>query len=479
MAKTDKDSLGSFGFQFQLKLLASIIDDKKFANRIIEILDPNFFYDETLRVIASVIKDAYDKNEVNLDMPSLEARLMEDSGTTNKQEYFSQYIGKLKEVDFVDIEWTQNKALQFCKQKALIKAAKEILTISQEGELDDFPKCEEIVKKALEHGGEKDESIGLGDNIDKVLSPNFRDPIPTGIKGLDAAMDGGLAKGELGLILAAYGIGKTTILTKLASSAKNNGKNVLQIFFEDIPAVIQQKHYSCWTGLKLSELSSNSEEVKRVVSEKTSQPGEIRLVKLSSDGITIPKIKQYIRKLNSQGFKTDMVCLDYIDCVQASKKIDDQNVAEGSVMREFESMLSDLNIAGWTATQGNRDAIDAAIVGGKQMGGSIKKGQICHFLMTIAKDQDQQDNGTATIAIIKSRFSKSGRLFENAIFDNERIQIELDENAKSRSVSEHKKVLTKKDTERVSFLFDSAKENRLNVLNETPNVETNNNENNG
>ena len=50
-----------------------------------------------------------------------------------------------------------------------------------------------------------------------------------GLIGLDEIMDGGLAKGELAIILAAWGVGKTTMITKLANHAKATGNNVMQI----------------------------------------------------------------------------------------------------------------------------------------------------------------------------------------------------------------------------------------------------------
>ena len=65
----------------------------------------------------------------------------------------------------------------------------------------------------------------------------------------------GLAKGELGVILAPTGVGKTTILTRFANTAFNMGYNVLQIFFEDNPKIIQRKHFTCWTGIEPQKLS--------------------------------------------------------------------------------------------------------------------------------------------------------------------------------------------------------------------------------
>jgi KaiC/GvpD/RAD55 family RecA-like ATPase len=82
-----------------------------------------------------------------------------------------------------------------------------------------------------------------------------------GIPGIDKLLKGGLAKGEIGVILAPTGVGKTTILTKIANTAFNLGYNVLQIFFEDNPKIIQRKHFTLWTGIEPDNLVKNKEEV--------------------------------------------------------------------------------------------------------------------------------------------------------------------------------------------------------------------------
>ena len=65
--------------------------------------------------------------------------------------------------------------------------------------------------------------------------------------------------------------------------------------------------------------------------------------------------------------------------------------AEGPIMRQFESLLSEFDMAGWTAIQGNRNSINAENVDSSMIGGSIKKGQIGHFILSIAKDLDQKE----------------------------------------------------------------------------------------
>ena len=353
--------------------------------------------------------------------------------------------------------------MKFCKQQELIKSVNEITKIINKGNLEDFDQCESILRKALEHGDNKDDGIDVFDGIEHVLVDDFRKPIATGIKGLDEIMDGGLSKGELGVILAPFGVGKTTMMTKLANTAMTNNYNVLQLFFEDNSKVIQRKHLACSSGYELNSLSLHSEELLEM--SKTLPQHKLRLKKFSSDGTTIPIIRQYVRKLIAGGFRPDIVLLDYIDCVEPSRRFDDVNAGEGSVMRQFETMLSELDMAGWTAVQGNRSSISAEVVEANQMGGSIKKGQIGHFIVSIAKTLDQKENGTATMAILKSRFGKDGIIFQDITFDNSRIQIDMGENKGGRSKSQHKQDKEHSNQERINSLLAAA-DQRKNLLTE-------------
>ena len=60
-------------------------------------------------------------------------------------------------------------------------------------------------------------------------------------------------------------------------------------------------------------------------------------------------------------------------------------------MRAFEAMCHELHIAGWTATQGNRSSISSEVVTTDQMGGSIKKAQVGHVIISVAKTLQQKE----------------------------------------------------------------------------------------
>ena len=219
----------------------------------------------------------------------------------------------------------------------------------------------------------------------------------------------------------------TTILTKIANTAFNLGYNVLQVFFEDNPKIIQRKHFTLWTGIEPDNLVKNKEEVMSKVTEiQESMPNKLVLQKLASDTMTMNQIKNQVRKMIADGNKIDLIMLDYIDCVLPESTSKDEWKAEGSVMRGFEAMCYELDLVGWTATQGNRSSISAEVVTTDQMGGSIKKAQVGHVIITVAKTLQQKEMNLATIAITKSRLGKDGVVFENCKFNNELLEIDTE-----------------------------------------------------
>lgn len=464
MAKINKDNLAYLGVDYEFRLMAQLLIDRKFANAIIDIVDPNYFSDPYLRIIAATVKEAKEKDDIVPDMGSIKFRLFEGVTDEMQRKYIIQQLAKVQEASSYDGLKVQDIAMKFCKQQELKKSIKQIQKIIDLGDIENYEQCESILRKALEHGDNKDDGMNVFDNIENVLIDDFRKPIRTGIKGLDEVMDGGLSKGELAVILAPFGVGKTTMITKLANTAVNDGYNVLQIFFEDNPKVIQRKHLACWSGVDLNSLALHKDEIIDMCIQKELQSksggGILKLKKFPSDGTTIPMIRQYIRKKIAEGFRPDMVLVDYIDCVQPSRQYDDIFSGEGSVMRQFESMLAELDVAGWTAVQGNRSSIKANVVEADQMGGSIKKGQIGHFIVSIAKNLDQKEAGTATMAILKSRFGKDGIIFEDIIFDNAKIQIDMNQNKSGRTRVEHRVDVQRAETLRVADVFVASKTRR-------------------
>ena len=252
----------------------------------------------------------------------------------------------------------------------------------------------------------------------------------------------------------------TTLMTKITNHAFNMGYNVLQIFFEDNPKIIQRKHITLWTKIHPDELTNKRDEVmKKVEDIQATMPNKLILQKLSSDSLTMLQIKNMVRKMIADGVKLDMITLDYIDCVLPDKNLGDEWKSEGAVIRGFEAMCHELDIVGWTATQGNRSSISSEVVTTDQMGGSIKKAQVGHVIISVAKTLPQKEAKLATMAITKSRIGDDGIVFENCKFDNGMLEIDTES---SVTFLGHEEQQEQRNRDRIRELMDKRKEKEQN-----------------
>ena len=424
----EERNFGYLGFSFQQSLIKAIIEDKKYGETIIDVLESKFFDNNSFKYIMENTKELYrDYNKIP-DYNTLAQKIMAEGGNKDSSKIHIDTLEAIQKNES-QIEYVKDTALNFCKQQNLKKELKNVSNIIENGDFESYNKIEQIIQKALQVGISNDEATDVFHDIDSALEKDFRHPLPTGIAGIDNVLKGGLGIGELGVVLAPTGTGKTTLLTKFANTAYNLGYNVVQIFFEDNPGNIKRKHYTIWTEIAPDEQPEFRDEVKAKVEEaQAKSKGSLKLLKLASDNVTISEIKNKIRKMNSEnGKKVDLLVIDYVDCISPERSTNGEEwKGEGSIMRSLESMTSEFEMAIWTATQGNRESISSEVVTGDQMGGSIKKAQIAHVILSIGKTLEQKEHNLATLTLLKSRIGKDGIIWQNCKFNNEFLVIDTD-----------------------------------------------------
>lgn len=423
----NEKNFGHLGSTFQQSLIKSIIEDRKYGESIIDVIESKYFDNNSFKFIMENIKELYQTYNAIPDYNTVTQKIMNEYPNKESARIHIDTLEMIKDKTEENV-YTRDTALNFCKQQNLRKQLKEIDNIIDNGNFEEYHKIEGIVQKALQVGVTTNLAVNVFDNIADALRKDFRHPIPTGIVGLDGLLKGGLGRGELGVVLAPTGVGKTTLLTKFANAAFVSDFNVLQIVFEDNVDAIKRKHYTIWSEVTPDEQPDNEEEVTfKVIEAKQRSKGDIKILKLVSGDVTISEIKSQIRKFRSEGFKIDLLVLDYIDCIAPERSsYGEEWKGEGTIMRSLESMTGEFDIAIWTATQGNRESIVTEIVTTNQMGGSIKKAQIGHVILSVGKTLEQKEHNLATLTLLKSRIGKDGVVFQNCTFDNEFLVIDTE-----------------------------------------------------
>ena len=424
----EEKNFGFLGQTFQEALLKNIVEDRRFGETIVEVIESSYFDGNYFRVIMAHIKELYTLTGAIPSYDGVKTKILAEEIKKDSTKIILDTLERIKSSELRDHLQYQKQALNFCKQQVLKKAIKEIDTINKDGKFEDYTKIEGIIQKALQVGVTGNDVHDVFENIRSALEKETRDTIQTGISTIDSLLDGGLGRGELGVVLAPTGTGKTTLLTKFANEAHKQHKNVVQIFFEDNINNIRKKHFTIWSEVPPNQQPFQIEEVEQKIKEaQEASKGQLKLLKLPSDSVTIGEIKSKLRKLIADGFKVDLLTLDYIDCVSPERAIyGEEWKGEGSVMRQLEAMTSEFDIAIWTATQGNRESISSEVVTADQMGGSIKKAQIGHVVLSIGKTLTQKEHKLATLTLLKSRIGKDGVVFNNCFFDNEMLKIDAE-----------------------------------------------------
>lgn len=429
-----RNDLGYLGEAFQYRLTHEFMENHTFFEDLSSIIDQNMFTDPNLKTLVGVMKNYYEREGHVPSYDMMEVELRDISHSEKETETYLAILEKVHSCASDGVDRIRELAEKFFKQQNIIRTANEILKIAGNGDTKRYEECVGLLNDAMYKGVHNDFGEGVFDHINETLSDDYRIPIPTGIDKIDETLEGGLGKGELGVIIAPSGIGKSSMTTAMASHAALNGFKVLQIIFEDRIKQIQRKHIGRLTNIESKDLSKkeNIDYVKEVI-EKYKEDGtlqkNLRIVKFPSGEKTARQIKAFILKLINNGFKPDLVIIDYFECLahEPDRNSANEFEKEGKTMRFFEAMVGELDIALWIPSQGTKDSINLELITMDKIGGSVKKAQIAHIILSIARTVDDIANNKATIAILKNRAGKSGKVFNNVGFNNGTCRISTDE----------------------------------------------------
>jgi len=447
MTENTENTLTAYlGPEFQQRLMWQLLVEPEYAERTIPDLAVEYFDDPNLKRMFIIIVEYFKEFDKvpNLQNQSIRQAINKyktPNNTIEEETLFSvlhriemwneRVINKEMLHDGDVVQKTTNS---FIKQQEYRKLGEFIISKTKTGEIKSkyvLAEIEARIDKIAHIGDEEDNGTEVIEGIDRALRKEFRETIPTGIHAIDMLTGGGLGKGEIGVILTPSGVGKTTALTKICNTAYEEEKNVLQIVFEDKTDQIQRKHFAIWAKTPLSEMDENADYVKKIAYKKgDDMRGKCHLVikEFSQEDTTMMDIRNWIIKYQKKwGFKFDIIVLDYLDCLESHKKTNDRTEAELVIIKSFEAMASDFNIPCWTALQSNRSGFDAELVEAHQSGGSIKRVQKAHFFMSVAKTPAQKESNLANIRIIKARFAADGQTFMDAYFNNDTMEIRIED----------------------------------------------------
>jgi replicative DNA helicase len=237
------------------------------------------------------------------------------------------------------------------------------------------------------------------------------------------------------------------------------GYKILQIVFEDSPRDIHRKYFSRLSQVETSKINENEETTQKVRDILKNHPdreyikNNIQVLQLATGDYSASDIKRVIKKKINEGFKPDMVVIDYFECINAEKGMSNLQKweQETKTMRKFETMAKELNIAIWIPTQGNRGSVTSELVTMDQGAGAFTKQQIAQVVISIARSVDDIKNQKATLAVLKNRSGSAGIVLNGITFNNGTCTIVSDDATDFDSVLAYEEY---SDNQRTATKFD-------------------------
>ena len=150
-------------------------------------------------------------------------------------------------------------------------------------------------------------------DFERRFEVKARNPITTGWQDIDDLCRGGLGKGELGVVIAPTGAGKSMVLVHLGAQAIKLGKTVVHYTLELADTVTAGRYDSCITGIPLSEMHSFKEDIYEQVQDLD---GTLIVKEYPTKSASSRSIRTHLEKLRMRDILPDMVIIDYGDLLR-------------------------------------------------------------------------------------------------------------------------------------------------------------------
>lgn len=453
---SEQNTLSFYGEDFEIKVLKALIgtNEKKgdrykrnarFGSRMIQKMKSSHFKNQYAQAFFIHTKNYFIKYNTIPYYDSLKSYYFTKESNLVKREIFESYLNEVKNTNDDDQEFVKENTIGYVNTLNLQQSLNHILSeYVNKGKHELYGEALDNLMSQIIEVKEPTELNAFTPNDDSDMDEAARLAIPTGILRLDKIMNGGLAGGELALVIAALKVGKTTFGTYVANNAALEGFNVLQVVYEDTDSQIKAKHRAKFAGVEINTVRNkrNKKSILRKSNSKLKKiyenGGSLTIVTLPASETTVDDLESLIIRARDKGIyradlgkyvkvNFDLLLIDYVDCINAKGNYNEEWKGEKEVLRAIENLAKEYALAIWAFTQGGRSSLNSKMVDVADMGGNLKKAQIAHFLMSIAKTLEQRQENLGTCAILGSRIGADGIVFKDCYFNNATVDINFGE----------------------------------------------------
>lgn len=422
MPRTELVDFSKFGKAFQEGLAQLIMEQRAFADQLQEVLSIDFFELKYLQVFARKVYEFKKKYNVHPSKDAmltvLRAELDEENSATQKQtrDFFARIYKA--EIEIGGEEYIKETALDFCRKQKLKEAMIKSVGLL---EASSFDEISSVINEALKLGSSTDYGYDYKADFEERFLIKTRNPVTTGWEAIDANCKGGLGRGELGVVIAPTGAGKSMVLVHLGAEALKLGKTVVHYTLELAPTVIASRYDSCITGIPLSQLFSCKDGIYETVKD---MKGQLIIKEYPTKTASPNTIRNHLERLRQRDIIPDLIIVDYADLLRP-------NVVRKEKRHELETIYEDLRgIAQeskcpcWTASQTNRSGLNAEVITMESISEAFNKCFVADFIFSVSRTVEDKNTNSGRMFIAKNRNGPDGIIYP-IFMDTARVKIKV------------------------------------------------------
>ena len=396
------NKLSEYGYSFQIKILTCLFTDKAFLQQIADILESKFFENDANKFIVDIVKEYFNEYKAPPTKEVLKVKVTEIDNDVLKKTVVEHLKDVYRYIGAEDLDFVKQQTLDFCKNQNLKGAIIQSVELLKDGEYDAI---KNLIDTAMKAGSERNIGHEYMDNIDERYEESVRNTITTGWEVIDELADGGLGKGELGVMVAPAGIGKSWALVNVAANAVKAGKTVLHYTLELNEAYVGLRYDSVFTGIAAQNLKYNVDDVKEKL--KTIK-GNLIVKYYPTKGASVNTISSHIEKCKMQDIKPDLVIVDYADLLRGTGKTSELRIQLGNIYEDLRGLAGEQELPVWTASQANRSALQEDVIQADKIAESYSKIMTADFVVSLSRKIEDKVDGTGRWHVIKNRFGPDG-----------------------------------------------------------------------
>tara|TARA_A100001011_G_scaffold381393_1_gene449868 strand:- start:101 stop:1468 length:1368 start_codon:yes stop_codon:yes gene_type:complete len=406
------ETLTQFGTSFQSKIITSLITDIKFIQTISDILSSSMFDSDSNKWLVKEIQKYYLEYKKQPTLEVLKYKIEEIDNDVLKTGVVEKLRDVWKNVESTDLEFVQSETLNFCKNQTLKSAILESVERLQN---KDYDGIKSIIDEAMKAGSSRDLGHDYILSLETRLEESARETVKTPWDIINDVMDGGLGAGELGVIVAPAGIGKSWTLQALGGDALKKGKVVVHYTLELNENYVGLRYDSIFSGVTTANIKYYKDDVKEKI-EKL--PGKLLIKYFATKAASVQTLGAHLKQIELSGTKPDVVIVDYADILMPTGNFREKRHAIGNIYEDLRGLAGELEIPIWTASQANRSALEEDVIGADKVAEDYSKVMTADFVMSMSRKVEDKIANTGRFHVIKNRFGIDGMTYPATINTN-------------------------------------------------------------